>query len=252
MNMKNLGLVSVALGIAVLVSGCASILSDNQYSVSLVSSPPGAAYTLKNGEGYVIQKGHTPDIVSLRSSAGYFKRAKYTLNMSKDGYADNETVLKGGIDGWYFGNLLLGGALGMLFVDPVTGSMWSLPEVQEVAMSASPEASTPTPAPASASTPSAPVAQAEDSYQQPVVAPVDNRPVQAARISSAPPVETTTRSVDEAIGYGEATRLASVHRCDSDIQLDYQVESGAMYRAYCEWGGVKKIMCQQSGCRVME
>lgn len=30
------------------------------------------------------------------------------------------------LNGWYFGNLLLGGVIGMLIVDPATGSMWKL------------------------------------------------------------------------------------------------------------------------------
>lgn len=28
------------------------------------------------------------------------------------------------MNGWYFGNLLLGGAIGMLIVDPITGAMY--------------------------------------------------------------------------------------------------------------------------------
>ncbi|MDR1896957.1 MAG: hypothetical protein LBR10_09235, partial [Prevotellaceae bacterium] len=30
------------------------------------------------------------------------------------------------IDGWYFGNLLLGGWPGMLIIDPLTGAMWKI------------------------------------------------------------------------------------------------------------------------------
>lgn len=30
------------------------------------------------------------------------------------------------VDGWYFGNLLLGGFLGMLIIDPATGAMWKI------------------------------------------------------------------------------------------------------------------------------
>lgn len=30
------------------------------------------------------------------------------------------------IDGWYFGNILLGGLFGMLIVDPATGAMYKL------------------------------------------------------------------------------------------------------------------------------
>lgn len=30
------------------------------------------------------------------------------------------------LDGWYFGNILLGGFLGMVIIDPATGAMWEL------------------------------------------------------------------------------------------------------------------------------
>jgi hypothetical protein len=30
------------------------------------------------------------------------------------------------LSGWYFGNLVFGGIIGMLIVDPLTGSMWNL------------------------------------------------------------------------------------------------------------------------------
>ena len=36
-------------------------------------------------------------------------------------------MLRATIDGWYWGNLFLGGILGMLAVDPATGAMWALP-----------------------------------------------------------------------------------------------------------------------------
>lgn len=30
------------------------------------------------------------------------------------------------LDGWYFGNILIGGLLGMLIIDPATGAMWKI------------------------------------------------------------------------------------------------------------------------------
>ncbi|KGQ53534.1 hypothetical protein IO44_11000, partial [Gallibacterium anatis str. Avicor] len=31
------------------------------------------------------------------------------------------------IDGWYIGNILFGGIVGLLIVDPITGAMYKLP-----------------------------------------------------------------------------------------------------------------------------
>lgn len=30
------------------------------------------------------------------------------------------------LNGWYFGNIIFGGAIGMLVVDPATGAMWKI------------------------------------------------------------------------------------------------------------------------------
>ena len=32
-----------------------------------------------------------------------------------------------GLNGWYFGNILIGGLVGMLIVDPLTGAMYRMP-----------------------------------------------------------------------------------------------------------------------------
>jgi len=40
------------------------------------------------------------------------------------------------VDGWYFGNILVGGLIGMLIVDPATGAMYNLPERVDVLLDA--------------------------------------------------------------------------------------------------------------------
>ena len=37
-------------------------------------------------------------------------------------------ILESEVDSWYFGNILFGGLIGMLIIDPATGAMWKLPE----------------------------------------------------------------------------------------------------------------------------
>jgi hypothetical protein len=34
--------------------------------------------------------------------------------------------LKATLSGWYFGNIIFGGLIGMLAVDPATGAMWNI------------------------------------------------------------------------------------------------------------------------------
>ncbi|MEE4083177.1 hypothetical protein [Pseudomonas viridiflava] len=110
------------------VTGCASIVSDSKYPVAVTSSPSGAAYEIFNESGISVRSGVTPDEVTLRAGAGYFDGEKYTVTYRKDGYTSSTQTLESGIDGWYWGNIVIGGLIGMLIVDPATGAMYTLPE----------------------------------------------------------------------------------------------------------------------------
>jgi hypothetical protein len=117
----------LAASIALLTSGCATIFGDDAYPVHVTSSPSGAAIEIKDEAGNIVYNGATPATVKLASSAGYFDGEMYTVKFSKPGYADETFVVNSGIEGWYWGNLLLGGILGMLIIDPTTGAMYDLP-----------------------------------------------------------------------------------------------------------------------------
>ena len=62
----------------------------------------------------------------LLQTIDFFK--SYKLIFKKDGYDEKTVEIQSTIDGWYFGNILFGGLLGMLIVDPATGAMFKLPE----------------------------------------------------------------------------------------------------------------------------
>jgi len=80
-----------------------------------------------NSKGERVHSGTTPSSVTLRTKGGYFKSEAYTIHLERPGLPAKEYALRSGIDGWYWGNLLLGGLLGMLIVDPLTGAMFKLP-----------------------------------------------------------------------------------------------------------------------------
>lgn len=115
---------AVAFGLA----GCASIFNGQTQPVSIQSVPDGATISVSNRAGEKVHSGTTPLTVTLKRGAGYFKSEVYTIAYSKPGYATKEVVISGTMSGWYIGNLLLGGLVGMLAVDPVTGAMYNLPE----------------------------------------------------------------------------------------------------------------------------
>ncbi|MEX0676793.1 MAG: hypothetical protein WD063_06930 [Pirellulales bacterium] len=110
---------------AVVLAGCASIVSKSEYPVAITSNPIGADFVVKRGNGIPVASGITPATITLSASDGYFKPAKYTVEFRRKGVVQS-VPLTAKIDGWYFGNILFGGIIGLRIVDPATGAMWSL------------------------------------------------------------------------------------------------------------------------------
>lgn len=110
----------------VLLNGCATILSKSAYDVRIDSSPKAAIVTIYNRQGLEVYSGQTPCHAMLKPGGGYFKKAVYSIEFSKPGYSDRKITLRADLNGWYFGNLLIGGPIGFLIVDPATGAMYKL------------------------------------------------------------------------------------------------------------------------------
>lgn len=125
--------VSKVVGGAVLagliaLGGCASIVSDSKPKVGVYAVPRITSFTVTNSAGRVVHKGQTPNQVILETGRGYFKRETYTVTFHREGFADDVHVLRPTVSGWYWGNILIGGLIGMLIVDPLTGAMYTLPD----------------------------------------------------------------------------------------------------------------------------
>ncbi|AWI08397.1 PEGA domain-containing protein [Ereboglobus luteus] len=118
---------SALIVLALVASGCASILNSGSRDISIRSQPEGANVTIAKADtGVVVMKGTTPMSVFLSPKRGYFKGQSYNLKIELPGYTTAEVVVSPKISGWYFGNIIFGGVIGMLVVDPVTGAMWNL------------------------------------------------------------------------------------------------------------------------------
>lgn len=109
-----------------LISGCATIFGRSSYPVSINTYPQGATVSITNKKNKEVYKGKTPTTVRLKSHAGYFTRAEYQVKLSSPGYDEQIIPVYYKLNGWYFGNLLHGGLIGMLIIDPATGAMWKL------------------------------------------------------------------------------------------------------------------------------
>lgn len=118
----------IALAIATaLTTGCASIISKSNYAVNVQSTPDNIQFQIRDDAGKVVHKGVTPMNVNLEAGDGYFKKAKYTVEFM-NGSSSDLVQIEGTMDGWYVANILFGGLIGLLIVDPATGAMWKLPE----------------------------------------------------------------------------------------------------------------------------
>lgn len=117
------------------LSGCATIFEGGTQPVTFKSEPDAASISITNRAGEKIHAGTTPVTLTLKRGAGYFKSEVYTVRIEKSGYQAKEITISGGVNGWYFGNILAGGAVGMLIVDPITGAMYTFrPDIVTTAL----------------------------------------------------------------------------------------------------------------------
>jgi len=123
--MKGISRLVVVL-VAVYASGCASIVSKNKYPVAINTEPPAAKIEVRDQHGVVKFAGVSPATAVLHAGDGYFSRAYYTVTASKEGYASASMPIQNSIDGWYWANILFGGLIGLLIVDPATGAMFEI------------------------------------------------------------------------------------------------------------------------------
>lgn len=121
--------------IAIGLTGCASIVSKSNWPVQLNSTPPGATVSVKDANGGEIFRGTTPTQVTLKSGKGYFKSASYTLEFAGEGVRPQTVQIKAELNGWYIGNVVFGGLIGLLIVDPLTGAMYRFEDTVNVTLS---------------------------------------------------------------------------------------------------------------------
>lgn len=119
-------LVICAFATCLLMTSCATLFTKQSYPIVVNSEPNNANITVVNKKGEQVFLGKTPATVTLDASSKYMSGERFTITISKKGYEDQQIYLNAKIEGWYWGNLLLGGLIGMLVVDPLTGAMYKL------------------------------------------------------------------------------------------------------------------------------
>ncbi|MDH5638472.1 MAG: hypothetical protein OEZ04_08275 [Nitrospinota bacterium] len=114
---------------SIVASGCATIIDGGPQSIQISSDPTGADITVLNmNTGDIVTQSATPYTAVLERGAGYFTRGMYQITLNMPGYKEQTFIVEGAVNigPYVFGNILAGGPIGSLIVDPITGAMWKL------------------------------------------------------------------------------------------------------------------------------
>lgn len=107
---------------ATVLSGCASIVSESEYDVIIDSNAPAAKVTVRNAEnGFVVSEGKIPHVVRLKTADDFFDANSYQCEVVSEDEKKQIRIISTKIDPWFFGNIFLGGLIGMA-IDGVTGA----------------------------------------------------------------------------------------------------------------------------------
>ena len=116
----------VIIAISAFLSSCASIVSRTKWPLAVDSKPEGVHVSITNRSGKEVFAGKTPIVTTLKSGSGFFSKESYTVALTYKGTETRKINVECKLNGWYFGNLLIGGLIGLLIVDPATGAMYRL------------------------------------------------------------------------------------------------------------------------------
>lgn len=112
--MKKINLFLSGAMLSILFYGCATIINGSSQDVALSSNPSNAKVTINNEV-----KGNTPLTASLS------RKDEHTVKIELDGFHPYETKIMKETSGWVWGNILIGGLIGLV-VDLASGGIYNL------------------------------------------------------------------------------------------------------------------------------
>jgi hypothetical protein len=258
---------ALLVGVLALLTGCASIVSGQNQSLSLVANDSsgggivGARCSLVNDKGQWFAT--TPGSVTVRRS--YSDLSISCQHTASAGIAQVKSATKG----MAFGNILFGGVIGA-GVDVATGAAYDYPDViavQMTGMNGSPPSSEPL---AAVTTPAAPVPTATATAAvmptkttaepalapPPVIAPtaalLKTSAILPAEVPAAVAPKTSAKAV---VGQDSWTveRLPEVKSCNVAPRavLSGKGPGFETYNVACGSGDVLAVRCEFGNCRVL-
>ncbi len=112
-------MITVTMIAAMGIMGCATIFKGTTQDISVKSTPDKATVTIKTMAGMETFSGTTPVTAKLA------KKYAYIATIKMDGYKETTIQISQSLEGWFIGNVLCGGILGMI-IDFANGAMWKL------------------------------------------------------------------------------------------------------------------------------
>ncbi|NML20001.1 PEGA domain-containing protein [Pseudoflavitalea sp. G-6-1-2] len=107
-----------------ILNSCATIISGSKQAIDISSEPTGAKITI-DGKDF----GKTPQLIEFhrkgKNKGDSASKKSYAVKLELDGYQPYEINITRKVNGWVFGNILIGGIIGVV-IDVATGSMYSL------------------------------------------------------------------------------------------------------------------------------
>jgi hypothetical protein len=123
MKLPPIGFRVCVLAPALLLTGCASIMSGRHAEVSIDSYPSNAHVVVRDRRGQQVASVNTPGKVTLKRKERIMFPARYTASIEAPGYQGAEVPIRSTVNPWVLGNVVLGGVPGLI-VDNATGAAW--------------------------------------------------------------------------------------------------------------------------------
>ena len=107
-------IISSSLALTVLFTSCATVMSGSKQNVKFESNPSAATIFIDE-----VEVGKTPFEMELA------RKNEHQVTIKLEGYQTYQIKLTRKVNGWFAGNILIGGLIGLI-VDPITGAMYNL------------------------------------------------------------------------------------------------------------------------------
>lgn len=105
---------AIACGLALLSSSCATIMTDNQVRITLVSEEPGTIFYVNDRR--IRGRGTT-------ATQSVIQRDDHVFTGEKKGCDSGAADYEKRVSGWIAGNIILGGIIGLV-IDLATNKFW--------------------------------------------------------------------------------------------------------------------------------